>query len=309
MSLWDGLALFIFPWGVHRRALLVTESGGMQQTCPSHLQRRRPLMLKITTFKKLFQSLLSVYVVWEILPSVKWGLSLIGDRFMTPNLFPLSCCSCACHACACLDKNFKSDIYPSLMQEWGAHQCLNPRWCLRQDVSQILTAHHPTYAATLELASCAQKRWMMVSRRTFVEVPWYSGVTARLSRWESGFDSRCHPVLLSFSKTLYPHCCSQPRCINGDPVGCERYCGWVGICAHVKWRLAGMLLREWKLCTVFSAELKLNPMTGVIIICACCDIVVLWIASLNACYYYYLLLLLLHAVLISTLCPFYKPKI
>ena len=28
---------------------------------------------------------------------------------------------------------------------------------------------------------------------------------------------------LSFSKTLYPHCCSPPRCINGYPVGCERY--------------------------------------------------------------------------------------
>ena len=64
-----------------------------------------------------------------------------------------------------------------------------------------------------------------------VEVLWYSGVTARLSRWEPGFDSRCRPVLLSFSKTLYPHCCSRPRCINGDPVGCERYCGWVGMCA------------------------------------------------------------------------------
>ena len=25
------------------------------------------------------------------------------------------------------------------------------------------------------------------------------------------------------SKTLYPHCCSPPRCINGYPVGCEHY--------------------------------------------------------------------------------------
>ena len=31
---------------------------------------------------------------------------------------------------------------------------------------------------------------------------------------------------LSFSKTLYPHCCSPPRCINGYPVGCERYLMW-----------------------------------------------------------------------------------
>ena len=28
---------------------------------------------------------------------------------------------------------------------------------------------------------------------------------------------------LSFSKTLYPNCCSPPRCIIGYPVGCERY--------------------------------------------------------------------------------------
>ena len=39
----------------------------------------------------------------------------------------------------------------------------------------------------------------------------------------SGFDSRQCLVLLSFSKTLYPHCCSPPRCINGYPVGCEGY--------------------------------------------------------------------------------------
>ena len=28
---------------------------------------------------------------------------------------------------------------------------------------------------------------------------------------------------LSYSKTLYPHCCSPPRCINGYPVGSEHY--------------------------------------------------------------------------------------
>ena len=60
------------------------------------------------------------------------------------------------------------------------------------------------------------------------------------------------------------------------------FVAWIGIMAPVTWRLAGILLREWKLCTVLSAEFKLNPMTGVIIICARCDIVVLWIASLNA---------------------------
>ena len=29
-------------------------------------------------------------------------------------------------------------------------------------------------------------------------------------------------ALLSFSKAIYPHCCSRSRCINGDPVGCDR---------------------------------------------------------------------------------------
>merc|ERR1712002_394158 len=29
-------------------------------------------------------------------------------------------------------------------------------------------------------------------------------------------------ALLSFSKTIYPHCCSRPRSINGYLVGCER---------------------------------------------------------------------------------------
>ena len=50
----------------------------------------------------------------------------------------------------------------------------------------------------------------------------------------SGFDSRQCPALLSFSKALYSHCCSPPRCINGYPVGCEHYCGWVGIVCACK---------------------------------------------------------------------------
>ena len=37
---------------------------------------------------------------------------------------------------------------------------------------------------------------------------------------------------LSFSKTLYPHCCSPPRCINGYPVGCERYLLHDVACVH-----------------------------------------------------------------------------
>merc|ERR1712002_261249 len=42
-------------------------------------------------------------------------------------------------------------------------------------------------------------------------------------------------ALLSFSKTIYPHCCSRPTSINGYLVGCERLfvnefakCAWKG---------------------------------------------------------------------------------
>ena len=56
-----------------------------------------------------------------------------------------------------------------------------------------------------------------------------------------GFDSHQCLALLSFSKTLYPHCCSPstwPRCINGYLVGCEWYLSldvacvrpWSGAC-------------------------------------------------------------------------------
>ena len=45
-----------------------------------------------------------------------------------------------------------------------------------------------------------------------------------------GFDSHQCLALLSFSKTLYPHCCSLPRCINGYPVGCEGYVVYVFAC-------------------------------------------------------------------------------
>ena len=74
--------------------------------------------------------------------------------------------------------------------------------------SAILNNSHIRY----QLRSYPKYRlinWFVAAQ---VEVPWYSGVTARLSRWEPGFESDCRPVLLSFSKTLYPHCCSRPRC-------------------------------------------------------------------------------------------------
>ena len=40
----------------------------------------------------------------------------------------------------------------------------------------------------------------------------------------------------------------------------------LALCAPVKWRLAGMLLREWRKCTQ-SAELILSAMNGIIIHC------------------------------------------
>ena len=45
-----------------------------------------------------------------------------------------------------------------------------------------------------------------------------------------GFDSCQCLALLSYSKTLSPHCCSPPRCINGYPVGCEGYVVYVFAC-------------------------------------------------------------------------------
>ena len=71
---------------------------------------------------------------------------------------------------------------------------------------------------------------------------------------------------LSFSKTLYPHCCSPPRCRNGYLVDANDICAWCGMCAPLKWRLARMLSRELRGCTM-SAGLILNPVTGVIIHC------------------------------------------
>ena len=58
-----------------------------------------------------------------------------------------------------------------------------------------------------------------------VEVLWYIGVFT----WP-GFIKPQSPGTLSFSKTIYPHCCSRPRYVNGDPVGCKRYVGFVFAC-------------------------------------------------------------------------------
>ena len=68
-------------------------------------------------------------------------------------------------------------------------------------------------------------------------------------------DSRQCLALLSFSKTLYPHCCSPPRCINGYPVGCECYLSldvacvrpWSGAwpeCSPGSWE-AALWVHDW----------------------------------------------------------------
>ena len=52
------------------------------------------------------------------------------------------------------------------------------------------------------------------------------------------------------SKTIYPHCCSRPRCLNGYPVGCKWYDEYVFACNAMIGSWQGMLPWEWKLCTV-----------------------------------------------------------
>ena len=60
-------------------------------------------------------------------------------------------------------------------------------------------------------------------------------------------------ALLSFSKALYPHCCSPPRCINGYPVGCEW--DYVSYCLSPFYRLT-----LWKL----PRELRLRTISAVL---------------------------------------------
>ena len=56
-------------------------------------------------------------------------------------------------------------------------------------------------------------------------------VRSALAIGARGFKSHHHPILLSF-KILHPHCCSQPRCIDKYPVGCECYLSvdWACVC-------------------------------------------------------------------------------
>ena len=51
-----GRPRFILPCGVLCRALLVTESAGMRQTCPSHLQRRPYIIFSTVAIPVLRQS-------------------------------------------------------------------------------------------------------------------------------------------------------------------------------------------------------------------------------------------------------------
>ena len=67
---------------------------------------------------------------------------------------------------------------------------------------------------------------------------------------------------LSFSKTLNPHCCSPPRCINGYPVGLRTIIVNEFASANQAAR-QGILPREWKL--HYECGLKMCPVTGVMI--------------------------------------------
>ena len=72
-------------------------------------------------------------------------------------------------------------------------------------------------------------------------------------------------ALLSFSKAIYPHCCSRPRCINGDPVGCDRW-----LCLNLPAPLSQAAI-PGKECSPeimhCQCGIEMYPMTGVIIIC------------------------------------------
>ena len=74
-----------------------------------------------------------------------------------------------------------------------------------------------------------------------------------------GFDSHQYLALLSFSKTFYAHCCSPPRCIPSRMR--TLFFNWCGMCAPLKWRLARMLPKELRRCTM-SAGLMFNSVTG-----------------------------------------------
>ena len=74
-------------------------------------------------------------------------------------------------------------------------------------------------------------------------------------------------ALLSFSKAIYPHCCSRPRCINGHTVGGDRL-----LCLNLPAPLSAAIPgKECSLgsgnCALYKCGIEMYPMTGVIICC------------------------------------------
>ena len=68
------------------------------------------------------------------------------------------------------------------------------------------------------------------------------------------------------AKAIYPHCCSRPRCINGDPVGCDSL-----LCLNLPAPLSQAAI-PGKDCSRRGVEIvhckcgiEMYPMTGVII--------------------------------------------
>ena len=97
---------------------------------------------------------------------------------------------------------------------------------------------------------------------------WYIGVFSPLLCRELGFEYHYYPVLLYFSKKFFPYCCSRPRCLNGDPVGCKWYVEYVVACNAMIGSSArnaplGVEVVHCETCVV----LNLYPKTGVIICC------------------------------------------
>ena len=80
-----------------------------------------------------------------------------------------------------------------------------------------------------------------------------------------------HPLVILSSSfrfiTLWQninlHLPLSTQVLNGYPVGCETSLWFDQHCAHLKWCLAGMLPREWRMCT-YCLWASLNPMTGVL---------------------------------------------
>ena len=79
-------------------------------------------------------------------------------------------------------------------------------------------------------------------------VSWSSGIRRlTVDAKVEGCESRHGTNILW--QDIYLHLLLSTQVLNGYPVGCERSCGWTSKCALVKWRLAGMLPTELKMCT------------------------------------------------------------